>query len=317
MKGKRRKSETSDGESEENGVASGVMRTSDNEEEETASERSETTSRRSKSNSKKRSSRSRGKTNESVDETADEESQEKPAGSEQENGTPSVKGGGSKRRKKEEKPAPPSKDEENEDEEYEVEKIVSQRTIKGRRQFLVRWKGYAEDADTWEQEKDLNCPQLIEEFLTEPADDDEPAEKTPKTVKSKHGKKTHKKAKKEDVAKDKDSEIKEEESDGEEKEFEVERIIEVHFKKNKEREFLIRWKGFSAADDTWEPEKNLNCPDLIEKFMEKVDKAKKTDVRELRTNPSLTKHYTLASPGKRHSRRHVDKQRVTYQGCDD
>jgi len=49
--------------------------------------------------------------------------------------------------------------------------------------------------------------------------------------------------------------------------------MEVHFKKNGSREFLIHWKGFSHKDDTWEPEKNLSCPDLIEKFMAKVDKA--------------------------------------------
>jgi chromobox protein 5 len=48
--------------------------------------------------------------------------------------------------------------------------------------------------------------------------------------------------------------------------------MEVHFKKDGSREFLIHWKGFSHKDDTWEPEKNLNCPDLINKFMEKVDK---------------------------------------------
>ena len=48
--------------------------------------------------------------------------------------------------------------------------------------------------------------------------------------------------------------------------------MEVHFKKDGSREFLIHWKGFSHKDDTWEPEKNLNCPDLIEKFMAKVDK---------------------------------------------
>jgi chromobox protein 5 len=53
----------------------------------------------------------------------------------------------------------------------------------------------------------------------------------------------------------------------------VDKVMEVHFKKNGSREFLIHWKGFSHKEDTWEPEKNLNCPDLIEKFMEKVDKA--------------------------------------------
>lgn len=50
---------------------------------------------------------------------------------------------------------------------------MSQRTIKGRRQFLVRWKGYDEDSDTWELEKDLHCSQLIEEFLAEDEENEE------------------------------------------------------------------------------------------------------------------------------------------------
>lgn len=95
------------------------------------------------------------------------------------------------------------------------------------------------------------------------------------------------------------------------KEFEVERIIEVHFKKNKTREFLIRWKGFAASDDSWEPEENLNCPELISKFMQKVEKAKTTEVRELRANRPHTKRYTLTTHehGRRLSRRNMDKQR--------
>lgn len=48
---------------------------------------------------------------------------------------------------------------------FQVEKIVGHRTIKGRRQFLVRWKGYNASSDSWENEKDLNCPNLIEDFL--------------------------------------------------------------------------------------------------------------------------------------------------------
>jgi hypothetical protein len=30
--------------------------------------------------------------------------------------------------------------------------------------------------------------------------------------------------------------------------------------------YLIRWKGFTAADDTWEPELHLSCPDAIRHF---------------------------------------------------
>ena len=35
------------------------------------------------------------------------------------------------------------------------------------------------------------------------------------------------------------------------------------------REFLVRWKGWGPGDDTWEPEDNLDCPEIIEKFMDK------------------------------------------------
>lgn len=52
--------------------------------------------------------------------------------------------------------------------------------------------------------------------------------------------------------------------------LQVERILEVHHKKNGKREFLIHWKGWSNKFDSWEPEDNLNCSDLIKKFMDKV-----------------------------------------------
>lgn len=55
------------------------------------------------------------------------------------------------------------------------------------------------------------------------------------------------------------------------KEYEVSRIIDVHFKNNGKREFLVRWKGYSAKDDTWEPEEHLNCKDLINAYLKKCE----------------------------------------------
>lgn len=94
-------------------------------------------------------------------------------------------------------------------------------------------------------------------------------------------------------------------------EYEVDRIIDVYFKKNGKREFLIRWKGFKPSDDTWEPEDNLNCSDLIKKYMDKVDEAKSLEPRALRTDPAHTKRYTLSTKdsGRRLSRRNTGKQR--------
>lgn len=34
--------------------------------------------------------------------------------------------------------------------------------------------------------------------------------------------------------------------------------------------YQIRWKGYSKDSDTWEPEDTLSCPDIIQKYNEKV-----------------------------------------------
>lgn len=75
----------------------------------------------------------------------------------------------------------------------QVSKIVGHRTIKGRRQFLVRWKNYSESADTWENEKDLNCQELMEEYLSNEQEGKTPPKLKPKMEKSKKTKNISKK----------------------------------------------------------------------------------------------------------------------------
>ncbi|XP_070513593.1 chromobox protein homolog 1 isoform X2 [Cardiocondyla obscurior] len=289
MKNKRRKSEASDSESEENGGARASNQT-----------RNSKSNHNTKSPTKRRSSR--GTLLHKPVAYAESNNASYSESEERENGEKVSQKSPNKRRKKENQRASTSaRDELDNDCEYEVEKLVNVRTVKGRRQFLVRWKGYGEKQDTWENEKDLNCPKLIQEFLLK----EKPSKTTLiKINKSKKSKTSRKQTENNGPNKN--------DKDGT-KEFEVEKIIEVRFKKNGTKEFLIRWKGFGPNDDTWEPEKNLNCSELILKFMDKVEKAKTSDVRELRANRAHTKRYTLTmhGRGRRLSKRNRDKQRST------
>lgn len=47
--------------------------------------------------------------------------------------------------------------------------------------------------------------------------------------------------------------------------FEVGSILDMRYRNNKQ-EFLIQWKGFSPNANTWEPEKNLDCDELLTEF---------------------------------------------------
>ena len=50
-------------------------------------------------------------------------------------------------------------------EEWEIEKILNKRKIKGVDKYLVQWKGFTAEHDTWERKEDLgNAKEALKEF---------------------------------------------------------------------------------------------------------------------------------------------------------
>jgi len=49
-----------------------------------------------------------------------------------------------------------------------VKKILNKRVVRGKEKFLVRWKGYTVEEDTWESKENLeNAKELVDEFEKE------------------------------------------------------------------------------------------------------------------------------------------------------
>lgn len=63
-------------------------------------------------------------------------------------------------------------------------------------------------------------------------------------------------------------------------EYEVERILDTRTTTSGQQEYLIKWKGYSQGENSWEPTENLNCPDLLKQFHQRTQRYPRKKAKE-------------------------------------
>jgi len=164
-----------------------------------------------------------------------------------------------------------------------VKKVVDKRTKRGKTQYLVKWKGWGEDDNTWEPLNNLEGSKgKIEEYEKKLKEKDskksnegskKTAEKESDDVKSKKNKAEENKNEK---SKDKD---KKEESDADEEEFVAEKVVDKRTLRKGKVEYLIKWKDYGDDDNTWEPADQKLIQEAVKNY-EKKDKNNSDDDEE-------------------------------------
>ncbi|XP_077966785.1 chromobox protein homolog 1-like [Styela clava] len=153
-------------------------------------------------------------------------------------------------------------EEEEEEEVYEVEKVLDKRLVRGKTQYLIKWKGFSLEDNTWEPQDNLDCPDLIAEYETKSAKKEKPSQKS-------------------DEKKRKHSQAQSEKSESKKSKTENDEVRPHGFARGLKPEkiigatdssgqlmFLMKWESSDEADLVPAKEANVNCPQIVIGFYE-------------------------------------------------
>merc|ERR1712241_16512 len=145
----------------------------------------------------------------------------------------------------------------SDEEEYSVERVVDKRTTKGKIEYLLKWKGYGDEDNTWEPADNVDCDELIEEFERKRAAKKKDSDKRKSGAPGSSGSSSDAKKKRSDDDRPK----------GFDRGLDPERIIGATDSSG-ELMFLIKWKGSDEADLVPSRLANVKCPQTVIKFYE-------------------------------------------------
>lgn len=117
--------------------------------------------------------------------------------------------------------------------EYEVEAIVGERTYGKKTQYRVKWRGFPTADNTWEDAVNVEELAALEHYL---------------------------------AAKQGELEGNEQVNESNADEYEVEAIVDQRMIDN-QVEYLVKWRGYTVKDQTWEPAEHLKDSAALDVYL--------------------------------------------------